>query len=116
VLRWDKHVSYSITIAKAKPPSGSYPLPSDVRAGVHYDTNLVGTLVVSTASAESGFDLGGYGDTYGSNTAVASGAYTTTMNGLIKPDYATVGWGGLENANLDTIETLIGRIVALEAA
>jgi hypothetical protein len=38
------------------------------------------------------------------------------MNGLIKPDYATVGWGGLENANLDTIETLIGRIVALEAA
>jgi hypothetical protein len=63
-----------------------------------------------------GYDLGRYGDIYGDGATVPSGAYTLTAHGYFKkPNPAIVGWGGLENENLDAVEVMINKIIALEA-
>lgn len=72
--------------------------------------------VVSTSNS-SGFGLGAFGQVPWDETPVDSRVYTRTKNlGLFKPLYATVGWGGLYNQNLDIVDTLNKRLLALEAA
>jgi hypothetical protein len=72
--------------------------------------------VTTVESGGSGYDVGGYGDVYGDGTVVPSGAYTVTSNGLYKPNTGIIGWGALENTNIDLVETLTNRIVVLEEA
>jgi len=83
-----------------------------------YLTELDSRVVtVESGSVGVGYDLGLYGDTYGSGTIVNSGAYELTAHSYFKkPNYAVVGWGGLFNENLDAVESMINKIIALEAA
>lgn len=69
------------------------------------------------AIGSTGYGLGGYGDVAWDETIVNSTVYTTTPSlGLLKPMYATVGWGTGLSINMDKIEALNVRLLAVEAA
>lgn len=74
------------------------------------------TLVEPAGPQGSGYDIGGYGEIYGDDTPVPETAYTLTAHGYFKkPHPAIVGWGGIMAENLDTVEVLTNKIIALEA-
>jgi hypothetical protein len=74
---------------------------------------IIGTLAGS-GEGGSGYDIGGYGDTYGDSVTVPASAYTLLSSGLKQPNTAIVGWGAIENANLVIIEDLIDRVTVME--
>jgi hypothetical protein len=72
--------------------------------------------IAAVQGGGSGYGVGPFGEVSWDTTAVDPSVFTTTPNlSLRKPKYATVGWAAAMNANMDLIEALNVRLLAVEA-
>lgn len=94
---------------------------ANMRVGVRDLTNTFWNFYDASGGigliGSSGYGVGPFGDVVWDETVVNSSVFTTTPSlGLLKPMYATVGWGTAINTDMDKAEALNVRLLALEAA